>query len=73
MKYLKARLIPGISLLVLAAAFLVPTVVKAQCPLWPINCGYYACSCAGTPQGTNCSYDMGCINGGCCKSDLEFD
>jgi hypothetical protein len=72
MKYFKTRFLVLCGLTVLTAAFMVPAVTEAQCPLWVIDCGNsHSCSCAGTPQGTNCVYDMACINGGCCKSDVE--
>jgi hypothetical protein len=69
MKYFKTRLLVLCGFMVLAAAFLAPAVAEAQCPLWGVNCGNSMCTCAGIPQGTNCSYDMACMNGGCCKRD----
>ena len=72
MKYFKTRFLALCALMVLAAALLAPVVAEAQCPLWVNDCGRgISCSCAGTPQGTNCVYDMGCVNGGCCY-DLEI-
>ncbi len=67
MKNFKIRFVALCGLMVLVAASVAPIVAEAQCRLWVVDCGNgKTCSCAGTPQGTNCVYDRACINGGCC-------
>lgn len=70
MKYFKTRLLVLCGSVIVAAAFLAPAVAEAQCPIWVQDCGNsHTCGCAGTPQGTSCTYDMDCINKGCCHND----
>lgn len=67
MKRFKTRLLALCGLMVLAAATVAPFVATAQCPLIVVDCGGgRTYSCSGTPQGTSCSYDRGCITGGKC-------
>jgi hypothetical protein len=67
MKRFTTRLLAMCGLMVLASASLAPFVASAQCPLIVVECSSgKTYSCAGTPNGTNCSYDRNCITGGKC-------
>jgi hypothetical protein len=68
MRFFKTRFLALCGSMVLIAAALAP--VAASCPDGVVNCGgSKTCICAGTQQGSNCVYDAGCVNGGCCKSE----
>lgn len=70
MKRFTTRFLAMCGLMVLASAALAPFVASAQCPLVVVRCsGGKETSCAGTPNGTNCSYDRDCLNGGKCSSE----
>jgi hypothetical protein len=61
------RFLAVCGLMVLASAALAPFMASAQCPLIVVECSNgKSYGCAGTPTGTNCSYDRGCITGGKC-------
>lgn len=68
MKRFTTRFLAMCGLMVLASASLAPFVASAQCPLIVGTCepSGKQYSCAGTPNGTNCSYDRNCITGGKC-------
>jgi len=74
MKHFKFRLLALCGLVMLAVASLAPVMGddSGGCPLWVIECPKGpTCSCAGTPEGTYCKYDEGCINGNCCYDLIE--
>ena len=67
MKNFGNKFIALCGLMVLAAAMLAPMAAEAGCPLWVVSCSNGSSyGCAGTPQGNQCFYDMGCINGNRC-------
>lgn len=67
MKCFTIRFLALCGLMILASASLAPFVASAQCPLIVVECSNgKQYSCAGTPNGTNCSYDRNCIIGGKC-------
>jgi hypothetical protein len=76
MKYFELLRIFALStLMILAAASLAPVMAEdpGGCPDYPVTCpGGTSCSCAGTQVGNTCSYDRGCQNGGCCKSNDDL-
>ena len=73
MKYFKTRLLVMCGSLIVAAAVLAPVVANAQCPIWVQDCGnMHLCGCPGTPQGTDCVYDLSCLNKGCCHKDDDL-
>lgn len=74
MKHFTTRILMMCGLVVLAAAALAPFVANAQCPSIVVECSSgKSYSCAGTPNGTNCSYDRNCINGGKCGGSEELE
>lgn len=71
MKHLKTRFLVLCAVVALAAASLAPIVARAQCPIINVPCGNGTTThCSGTPQGTGCVYDRGCLNGGKCHGVL---
>lgn len=67
MKRFTTRFLAMCGLMILASASLAPFLASAQCPLIVVECSNgKTYGCAGTPNGTNCSYDRSCLNGGRC-------
>ena len=69
--FLRTTVLALYGFIALVAAAFGPVIAKAQCPCVVVNCnngtGKSYC-CAGTPTGTYCRYDYGCLSGNRCGS-----
>jgi hypothetical protein len=67
--FLRTSVLAIYGLVALVAAALGPVIAKAQCPIIQVRCpSGKIVGCAGTPVGTYCRYDAGCLSGSRCGS-----